>query len=103
MERDPEPGGIDAGGLDLLADHEVVAEVDVAAPAVLDGDRHAQEAVLAGSHEDLARDDLGLFPFEVVRHDLLVEPASEAPSEELVLLVEQIALHVRHVTGRLSG
>src|SRR5213076_1134058 len=40
--------------------------------------------------------------FEVVRHHLLVEPASEAPSEELVLLVEQVAPHVRHVTGRLS-
>ena len=47
VQGDAEPGRVDAGGLDLLADDEVVAEVVDAAAAVLGRDRHAEEPVLA--------------------------------------------------------
>ena len=39
VQRQAEPGAADAGGLHLLVDHEVVAEVVDAAAAVLLGDR----------------------------------------------------------------
>ena len=44
----PSPAAADAGVLQLLGDHLVVAEVVDAAPAVLLGHRHAEEPGGAG-------------------------------------------------------
>ena len=89
----PRPGGVDPGPLDLLGDHQVVAEVVDAAAAVLLGHGHAQEAVLAGgwnrsrstmparSHSSLCGDDLG------------GDEPPDAVAEQIVLVVEQGAAH----------
>ena len=67
----PEPGGVDAGPLDLLGDHEVVAEVVDAAAAVLLGHGHAEEPERAGLREHLAVDDAGRLPLVVVGDELV--------------------------------
>jgi hypothetical protein len=99
VQREAEARGVYPGGLDLLADHEVVAEVVDPAAAVLLGHCHAQEPVTAGLAEHLAVDDARLLPLEVVRDHLLVEELAEAGPEEVVLLVEQRAAHGPTVEG----
>jgi hypothetical protein len=96
VQADAEARPADAGGLDLLVDHEVVAEVVDAPAAVLLGDRHAEEAVLTGLGEEVVRHDAGLLVFEVVRHDLVVEPPAEALTQRLVLFFEDVSFHWRH-------
>ena len=71
----PRPGAADAGGLELLVEDHVVAEVGDAAAAELLGDVDAEKAVGARALEDLAGHDAGLFPLVGVRDHLLVDPA----------------------------
>ena len=75
----------------LLGDDAVVAEVGVAAAAVLLGHRHAEEALLAGLQPDAAVDDLVLLPLLVVRRDVAVEECPVGLAEQVVLGLEECA------------
>ena len=88
-----QPGGVDARTLDLLGDDQVVAEVVDAAPAMLVGRGHAEEAVGAGAGEQRPVDHAGPLPLVVVGRHLGGDEARDAVPEQLVLVVEEGALH----------
>ncbi len=77
----------------LLGDDRVVAEVLHPAAAVLLRHRHAQEALLAGLDPHAAVDDVLLFPLRVMRRDVLLEELLVRAAEQIVLGLEQRALH----------
>ena len=78
----------------LLGDDHVVAEVGIAAAAVLLGHRHAEKALLAGLQPDPAVDDLVLFPLLVVRRDVPIQKRPVGLAEQIVLGLEQGAFVV---------
>ena len=96
MQRQAEPGGVDARPLDLLGDHDVVAEVVDAAAAVLLGHGHAEEPVVAGAREQRSVDDPGVLPLLVVGDELLGDERPDAVAEQLVLVVEERPAHATH-------
>ena len=91
MQREPEARAADAGGRQLLGEHDVEAEVVGAAAAPLLRDRHAEEAVLARRREHLARHDPGRLPVGVVRHHLLRDERRNRTAERLVVIREEVA------------
>ena len=98
----PSPAAADAGVLQLLADHLVVAEVVDAAAAVLLRDGHAQEPGGAGGREQLAGHDARLVPLEVVRRDLPLDERAEAVAEQIVVLGELRAAHAARLRPRVG-
>ena len=68
VQTEPDAAVAAVGG--LLGDDGVVAEVGVAAAAVLLGDRHSQKALLTGFQPHAPVDDLLLLPLVVVRRDV---------------------------------
>ena len=69
----PSPAPPTPDALQLLADDQVVAEVVDPAAAELLGDGHPEEARGARLREQVAGDDAGGLPLEVVRGDLLLD------------------------------
>ena len=93
VQGDAEHGAARAGPLDLLHDHRVEPEVgDPAAPELL-GHLEGQEPVTPRVGEHLAGDDAGLLPLLVVGDDLLLQPATEAGPQILVLRLEEVPAH----------
>ncbi len=76
----------------LLGDDHVVAEVRVAAAAVLLGHRHAEKALLAGLQPDAAVDDLLLLPLLVMRRHVPIEERAIGLAEQIVLGLEEGAV-----------
>ena len=72
-----------------------------AAAAELLGDRHPDEAVLAGTGVQVVRGDAGFLPLEVVRGDLVGDERGERRAERLVLVVEDRT--GRSVVSRLGS
>ena len=77
VEGEAEPGATDARCVELLTDDGVEPEVVGAATAVLFGDGHAEESVLARRGEQLTRRDAGSLPLEVVGCGLLGHEGGE--------------------------
>ena len=90
VQPESDPAVAPGGG--LLGDDRVVAEVGVAAAAVLLGDRHAQEALLTRLEPDATVDDLRLLPFVVIGRDVALEECPVGLAEQFVLGLEQGAL-----------
>ena len=87
----PQPMPLYRPGGGLLGDDAVVAEVGVAAAAVLLGHVHAEEALLAGFQPDAAVDDLVLLPLLVERRDVAIEECPVRLAEQVVLGLEECA------------
>ena len=87
-----EPDAAVAARDGLLGDDHVVAEVGIAAAAVLLGHRHTEEALLAGLQPHPAVDDLVLLPLLVVRRDVAVQERAVGLAEQIVFGLEQGAL-----------
>ena len=90
LQREAEAAVAARGG--LLGDDHVVAEVGVAAAAVLLRHRHAEKALLAGLQPDAAVDDLVLLPLLVERRDVALEERAVGLAEQLVFGLEEGAL-----------
>ena len=90
VQAEPDAAVAAAGG--LLGDDRVVAEVGVAAAAVLLGDRHPEKALLARLQPHAAVDDLRLLPLIVVRRDVALQERPVGLAEQIVLGLEQCAL-----------
>ena len=93
VERPAETGGVHARPLDLLGDDDVVPEVAHAAAAEVLGHGHAEEALRTRLGEEVAVDDPRSLPLVVVRDELLGDEPPHRVAEQLVLVVEQRALH----------
>ncbi len=86
------PQSAEAARGDLLGDDGVIPEVRDTAAAVLLGDRHAQEALLARLQPHAAIDDLVPLPLPVERRDVPFEKRAEGITEHVVFGFEQGAL-----------
>jgi len=76
----------------LLGDDHVVAEVRVAAAAVLLGHRHPKKALLAGLQPDTAVNDLLVLPLFVIRRHVPFEELAVGLAEQIVLGLEEGAV-----------
>ena len=90
LQREAQPAV--AAGRGLLGDDDVVAEVGIAAAAVLLGHGHAEEALLARLQPHAAVDDLVLLPLLVEGRDVALEERAVGLAEQVVLGLEERAV-----------